>query len=63
MGPPPFPHSCRTTPETGEQFSMPIWSVLSCSGIAGNLFLYKVTEINQAVAVNISGFNNGSCHC
>ena len=40
MGPPPFPHTCRTASETGEQFSMPILSVLSCPGTAGNLFLY-----------------------
>ena len=40
VGPPPFPHTCRTAPETGQQCSMPIWSVLFCSGIACNLFLY-----------------------
>ena len=40
MGPPPpFPHTCRTTPETGELFSMLICSVLSCPGIASNSFL------------------------
>ena len=25
MSPPPFSHTCRTAPETGEQFAMPIW--------------------------------------
>ena len=35
-----FESPALAQPETGEQLSMPICSVLSCPGIAGNLFLY-----------------------
>ena len=59
---PPFPYTSRTAPETGEQFSMPICSVLSCPGIAGNFFM-KIIHINQAVATIFSGFYYESCLC
>ena len=58
----PFPYNCRTTPETGEQFSMPICSVLSCPGIADTISLWEL-HVNQAVAAIISGFNYKSYHC
>ena len=53
MGPPPFSHTCKTVPETGEQFSMPIGQ--SFPAQAGNLFLSRTLYARCKFSLTLVG--------